>query len=206
VVLCVLDATSEPLSADREAVQAAAPRAEARAVRRQQVRLAQAHRRSATPVRARHRQFIPVARCTAAASATSRSSWSAAAAAQADRGDGYETAPHIAIIGRPNAGKSSLVNQLLGEDRQLVDARPGTTVDSIDTLLEKRKGAYVLIDNRRHPAQVAQEGEHRAAGILQAVRAIERCDMVLLMVDAPRASAEQDAKIAGMARRPRARA
>ncbi|WP_410964426.1 GTPase, partial [Salmonella sp. SAL4447] len=59
---------------------------------------------------------------------------------------GYEDAPRIAIIGRPNAGKSSLVNRLLGEERQLVDARPGTTVDSIDTLLEVGDKKYVLVD------------------------------------------------------------
>ena len=57
-----------------------------------------------------------------------------------------ERLPRIAIVGRPNAGKSSLVNRLLGEERQIVDDRPGTTVDSVDTLYDKEGAPLVLID------------------------------------------------------------
>ncbi|MEY4511048.1 MAG: hypothetical protein RLZZ450_3170 [Pseudomonadota bacterium] len=112
---------------------------------------------------------------------------------------GYEDAPHIAIIGRPNAGKSSLVNQFLGEERQLVDHRPGTTVDSIDTLLEKQGKRYVIIDTAGIRRKSRKKENIEQLGILQAVRAIERCDIVIMMIDAAEGVAEQDAKIAGIA-------
>ena len=91
------------------------------------------------------------------------------------------------------------MNQFLGEDRQLVDARPGTTVDSIDTLLERNGQRYVLIDTAGIRRKARKKESIEQLGILQAVRAIERCDIVVLMVDAAEGIAEQDAKIAGLA-------
>jgi GTP-binding protein len=95
--------------------------------------------------------------------------------------------PRVAIIGRPNAGKSSLVNQLCGEDRQLVDNRPGTTVDSVDTLVERDGTRLILMRG--------VEG----LSVLQAIRSIERSHVVVLMIDAEAGVGEQDAKIAGLA-------
>jgi GTP-binding protein len=112
---------------------------------------------------------------------------------------GYDDAPRIAIIGRPNAGKSSLVNRLLGEDRQLVDARPGTTVDSIDALLEKGGKRYILIDTAGIRRKRAKKESIEELAIMQAIRAMERCELVVLMIDASEGVAEQDAKIAGLA-------
>ena len=108
--------------------------------------------------------------------------------------------PRIAIIGRPNAGKSSLVNRLLGEDRQLVDHRPGTTVDSVDTLFEKDGRRAILIDTAgmRRKRSVKKRGVE-VLGVYQAIRAMERSDVVVMMVDADRGVAEQDAKILGLA-------
>jgi len=111
----------------------------------------------------------------------------------------YIDAPHIAIIGRPNAGKSSITNRFLGETRQLVDARPGTTVDSIDSLLERNGKRYVLIDTAGIRKKARKKENIEQLGVLQAVRAMERCDLVLLMVDAAEGIGEQDAKIAGLA-------
>jgi len=104
--------------------------------------------------------------------------------------------------GRPNAGKSSLVNRLLGEDRLLVDARPGTTRDAIDTRVEKDGRAFVLIDTagiRRKSKVTKEESVVEAISVLQAIRAMERAEVVVLLCDAAEGVAEQDAKILGLA-------
>lgn len=108
--------------------------------------------------------------------------------------------PRVAIIGRPNAGKSSLVNQLCGEERQLVDNRPGTTVDSIDTLVERDGKRFILIDTAgiRRKRSVKKRGIE-GLSVLQAIRSIERSHVVVLMIDAEAGVGEQDAKIAGLA-------
>jgi len=108
--------------------------------------------------------------------------------------------PRVAIIGRPNAGKSSLVNQLCGADRQLVDARPGTTVDSIDTFVERNGTKLVLIDTAgiRRKRSVKKKGIE-GLSVIQAIRSIERAHVVVLMIDAQAGVGEQDAKIAGLA-------
>ena len=105
----------------------------------------------------------------------------------------------IAIIGRPNAGKSSLVNRLLGEERQLVDDRPGTTVDSVDALVEFEGQPFILIDTAGIRRKRSIEKGIEALSVVQAVRAIERSDVVVLMIDAKRGASEQDTKIAGLA-------
>ncbi len=108
--------------------------------------------------------------------------------------------PRVAIIGRPNAGKSSLVNQLCGEARQLVDHRPGTTVDSIDTLVERDDTRLILIDTAgiRRKRSVKRKGIE-GLSVIQAIRSIERAHLVVLMIDARAGVGEQDAKIAGLA-------
>jgi len=108
----------------------------------------------------------------------------------------------IAVIGRPNAGKSSLVNRLAGEERMLVDSRPGTTRDSIDLPIERNGKRYVLIDTAgiRRKAKVAKEQDVvEAVSVLHAIRAMERGEVALLMCDAADGVAEQDAKILGLA-------
>ncbi len=108
--------------------------------------------------------------------------------------------PRVAIVGRPNAGKSSLVNRLTGEDRQLVDSRPGTTVDAVDTLLQKDSHRFILTDTAgiRRKRSVDNRGVE-ALSVYQAIRAMERSDVVVLMIDAHAGVGEQDAKIAGLA-------
>jgi len=108
--------------------------------------------------------------------------------------------PRIAIVGRPNAGKSSLVNRLVGENRQLVDDRPGTTVDSVDTLLERRGERLILIDTAGMRKKKRVHGSSvESASVFSAIRAMERGDAVVLMIDANEGGGEQDAKIAGLA-------
>lgn len=108
----------------------------------------------------------------------------------------------IAIIGRPNAGKSSLINRLAGEERMLVDNRPGTTRDTIDTLVERDGRRFVFVDTagiRRKTKVVKEDSAVEVASVIHAIRAIERADIVVLMIDAAEGVSEQDAKILGLA-------
>lgn len=112
------------------------------------------------------------------------------------------SAIRVAVVGRPNAGKSSLVNRLLGEERMLVDARPGTTRDSIDAVVERGGRRFVLIDTAgiRRKAKVTKEADLvEATSVLHAIRAMDRCEVVVLLCDAAEGVSEQDAKILGLA-------
>jgi GTP-binding protein len=117
----------------------------------------------------------------------------------------------IAIVGRPNAGKSSLLNRLLGEERMLVDDRPGTTRDAIDALITRKsvgpdgqeeEHRYVFIDTagiRKKGRVTKADDAVESMSVLSAIRSIERAHVVVLMVDAHDGVAEQDAKIMGLA-------
>jgi GTP-binding protein len=108
----------------------------------------------------------------------------------------------IAVVGRPNAGKSSLVNRIAGEERMLVDTAPGTTRDPIDTLVERDGHRVLLIDTAgiRRKAKVSREDSVvEAVSVLHAIRAMERAEVVVLLCDAEDGVAEQDAKILGLA-------
>jgi GTP-binding protein len=107
--------------------------------------------------------------------------------------------PRVAIVGRPNAGKSSLVNRLLGEARQIVDDRPGTTVDSVDALYDGGGDPLVLIDTAGIRRKRAVEHGLEMQAVMQAIRAVERSDTVVLMIDAAEGASQQDARIAGLA-------
>ena len=105
----------------------------------------------------------------------------------------------IAVIGKPNVGKSSLINCLLGENRVIVSPIAGTTRDSIDTPFEKDGEKYILIDTAgiRRKSRVSEDIERYS--VVRAVAAIERCDVCLLVIDAAEGITEQDKKIAGVA-------
>ncbi len=105
----------------------------------------------------------------------------------------------IAVIGKPNVGKSSLINELIGENRVIVSPIAGTTRDSIDTPFERDGEKYMLIDTAgiRRKSKVNEDIERYS--VIRAVAAIERCDVCLLMIDAEEGVTEQDKKIAGVA-------
>lgn len=105
----------------------------------------------------------------------------------------------IAVIGKPNVGKSSLVNEILGENRVIVSEIAGTTRDSIDSPFELDGDKYLLIDTAgiRRKSKVNENIEKYS--VVRAIAAIERCDVCLLMVDAVEGITEQDKKIAGVA-------
>ena len=107
--------------------------------------------------------------------------------------------PRIAIIGKPNAGKSSLINKLLGEDRLIVSDIAGTTRDAIDTTVKRNGQEYVFIDTAglRRKSKIKEELERYS--IIRTVTAVERCDVAVLIIDATEGITEQDAKIAGIA-------
>ena len=109
----------------------------------------------------------------------------------------------IAIVGRPNAGKSSLVNRLLREERMIVSEMPGTTRDSVDTVLTWHKRQFRIVDTAgiRRPGRVAQSGQVESVSVLLARRSIESADIVVLVVDAVSGATDQDAAIAGEADR-----
>ena len=105
----------------------------------------------------------------------------------------------VAIVGRPNAGKSSLVNTLLGEERMLVDARPGTTRDAIDSVLVRGEKRWVLVDTAGIRRRRSVEAGAESLAVFAAIRAIERADVAVLLVDATGTVADQDLRILGLA-------
>lgn len=107
--------------------------------------------------------------------------------------------PKVAIVGKPNVGKSSLINHLLGEERVIVSDIAGTTRDAIDTEIVKNGREYVFIDTAglRRKSKIKEELERFS--IIRAVTAVERADVVVVVIDATEGVTEQDAKIAGIA-------
>lgn len=104
----------------------------------------------------------------------------------------------IAVVGRPNVGKSSLVNRLAGSERVVVSDEPGTTRDSIDLRLERDGRSYILVDTAGLRRSARRDTRAERGGALMALRSIERADVALLLVDAAEGAAEQDARVAGM--------
>lgn len=107
--------------------------------------------------------------------------------------------PRIAVIGKPNVGKSSIINKIAGEDRVIVSNIAGTTRDAIDTAVTYNGTEYVFIDTAglRRKSKVKEELERYS--IIRTVTAVERCDVAVIMIDAEEGVTEQDAKIAGIA-------
>ncbi|MGQ0735287.1 MAG: ribosome biogenesis GTPase Der [Acidobacteriota bacterium] len=114
---------------------------------------------------------------------------------------GAETA--VVIVGRPNSGKSSLVNRLLREERMIVSDEPGTTRDPVDTVMKWHRRQFRIVDTAgiRRPGRVASSGPVEAVSVLLARRAIEQADVVVLVIDASVGATEQDAAIAGAAQK-----
>jgi GTP-binding protein len=115
------------------------------------------------------------------------------------RGDASEIA--VAIVGRPNAGKSSLVNRLLREERMIVSEMPGTTRDAVDSVLTWHRRQFRIVDTAgiRRPGRVASSGNVEMVSVLLARRSIEAADIVVLLIDASVGATDQDAAIAGEA-------
>ncbi len=102
----------------------------------------------------------------------------------------------IAVVGRPNVGKSSLVNKILGEERVIVHSSPGTTRDTIDTYLSRDGREFILIDTAGIRRRKRVEEGVEKYGVNRSLRAIERSDIALLMIDATEGATDQDQQIA----------
>lgn len=116
-----------------------------------------------------------------------------------DADEEEDDTPRIAVIGKPNTGKSSIINKLIGSDRLIVSDIAGTTRDAIDTRLKRNGREYVFIDTAglRRKSKIKDEIERYS--IIRTVAAVERCDIAVLVISAEEGVTDQDAKIAGIA-------
>jgi GTP-binding protein len=104
----------------------------------------------------------------------------------------------VAVVGRPNTGKSTLINRILDEDRHLVSDIPGTTVDAIDSLVIRDEKKYLFVDTAgvRRKSRIDQNLER--SSVLRTIKALERCDVVVMLIDTEEGLVEQDVRIAGL--------
>lgn len=105
----------------------------------------------------------------------------------------------VAVIGKPNVGKSSLINHILGEQRVIVSNVPGTTRDAVDTYFENESGKYVFVDTAGMRKKARVDGAIEHYSVLRSIMAIENSDVCLILVDATEGVTEQDTKVAGAA-------
>ena len=107
----------------------------------------------------------------------------------------------VAIVGRPNVGKSSLLNRLLREERAIVSAMPGTTRDSVDALLRWHRRKFRIVDTAgiRRAGQIARSGQLESVSVVLARRAIQKADVTVMVIDSVEGATDQDATIAGEA-------
>ena len=105
----------------------------------------------------------------------------------------------VAVIGKPNVGKSSLINKILGEERVIVSDMAGTTRDAVDSYFENQDGKFLLIDTAGMRKRSKVNDQIEKFSVLRAAMAIERSDVCLIMIDAQEGVTEQDTKVAGMA-------
>ncbi len=118
---------------------------------------------------------------------------------ESDDTEEEESGIKVAVIGKPNAGKSSLINRIVGEKRLIVSNIPGTTRDAVDTVVTNQFGTYTFIDTAgiRRQAKIKDSVEHYS--VLRSHTAVDRADVCLIMIDAAEGITEQDEKIAGIA-------
>lgn len=106
---------------------------------------------------------------------------------------------HVAVIGRPNAGKSSLINRLLGQNRTIVSPVPGTTRDAVDSDLDNRYGSYTFIDTAGLRKKGRIDDRVEKYSMIRSLAAVDRADVCLILIDAAEGVTEQDTKVAGYA-------
>ena len=114
-------------------------------------------------------------------------------------GQEEDEAVRVAVIGKPNAGKSSLVNCILGQQRVIVSSEAGTTRDAVDTPFENENGKYIFIDTAGLRRRRSVEEDIEKYSVIRANMAIERADVCLILIDGTEGVTEQDTKVAGLA-------
>ncbi len=211
VVVCVLDGMMEPTTADREAVQMLRRSKKPVIFAANKADSQSAEAQTADIYRLGIKQLFPISALHGRGMAELEEAIVDAIPKQDAKEDPLAhlvDVPRIALIGRPNAGKSSLLNRLVGKERSLVDAEPGTTRDTVDALVtvkRKQKNGtvteqpLVVLDTAgiRRKSKVSETVE--MVSVIRAVRAIERAEVVVVMCDGAEGVAEQDAKILGLA-------
>jgi GTP-binding protein len=110
-----------------------------------------------------------------------------------------ESIARVAVVGRPNAGKSSLINKLIGAERLVVTDVPGTTRDAIDTMVTKGDKQYVFVDTAGVRRKRSVSAPVEMTSVMQAIRAMERCDVVVVLVDVAEGLADQDLRLVNLA-------
>jgi GTPase len=199
VVMCVLDGLGPPTEADAAAVRMLRQSAKPviyLANRLDNERLA----REATELYALGISLIPVSALHGRGMAEMGQALLAALPPleEAPADAPTEVVPSLALIGRPNAGKSSLLNRLSGEERSLVDDRPGTTRDPVDARIDYKGQPYMVVDTAGIRRRSKVETGIESASVMQSLRAISRADVVALLCDASEGLAEQDARLLGL--------
>ncbi len=116
-----------------------------------------------------------------------------------DREEEPDDVIKVAVIGKPNVGKSSLINRILGEQRVIVSDMAGTTRDAVDSFFENERGKYLFIDTAGMRKKSKVDDRIEKFSVLRAIMAIERCDVCLILIDANEGVTEQDTKVAGLA-------
>ncbi len=200
VVICVLDGSGPPTDADREAV---------RLLRRSDKPVIYAANKADSERRALEStelyelgidRLIPISalhgRGTAELEAALRDALPPVAEPEPEAEP--SDLPRVALLGRPNAGKSSLFNRLTGSERSLVDARPGTTRDPVDSVVTFEDRTFVLVDTAGVRRKPKVDRGVESASVIRALRMVERAEVVVLMVDASEGLAEQDARLLGL--------
>ncbi len=199
VIVCVLDGTLPPTAADREAVKLLRRGEKPVVYVANKVDTAAHVSEAADLYRLGITELVPVSalhgRGTAELGEAVAKLLPPLEETQAEEDD----TPRIALIGKPNAGKSSLFNRLAGEERALVDARPGTTRDPVDTRIVFGGRPFVLVDTAGIRRRARVERGVELVSVLRSIRAMERADVTVLMYDATEGISEQDARLVGLA-------
>lgn len=196
VVVCVMDGSAPPTPADREAV---------RLLRQSNKPAIYAANKVDNPTRELEAtelyelgvpELLPVSALHGRGTAELEAAIIAALPkASASAEPEVEGVPRVALIGRPNAGKSSLFNTLSGEERALVDDRPGTTRDPIDTRITFEGQDFLIVDTAGIRRRSRVDRGIEAASVMRSIRTIDRAQVVVLMCDGKEGVAEQDAKL-----------
>lgn len=118
---------------------------------------------------------------------------------EADADETEDDRVKVAVIGKPNAGKSSIINRILGEERLIVSDVPGTTRDAVNTLLDNEYGKYVFIDTAGIRKKARVDDRIEKYSVLRAKMSVEKADVCVLMIDAEKGITDQDEHIAGLA-------
>jgi GTP-binding protein len=198
VVVCVLDGSLPPIDADRIAVDLLR-RSEKPVIYVANKVDTEAHRADANSLyELGLGDFVVVSALHGRGTADLAAAVAAKLPPMDDEVPDESNLPRVALIGRPNAGKSSWLNRLTGEERSLVDARPGTTRDPVDSRVTIGGKEFIVVDTAGIRRRARVERGLELASVLRSIRAIERAQVVVVLCDASEGVAEQDARLLGL--------